>query len=357
MTYGLNRALPMTILGFILGAGFVILLRGLQQMDEIWHPQIGLIVGGVVATVFFFWGIGGLSPALAEHHVPEPEEDEFGNEIPVEAHHHDEETPTSILTGTVWTVSFWTMVLFAALLFFAALPGGFGYTVSLDAAANANANGFFALQLAGGQTIFVSKIVAFAVFFAITMFSLYIAALLIARAFAGMSHGLKEVKAAGDQPLTPLLSMSSGSAVAALPSGEGEAVAVPAAPSRRVRKPVNPGAFGWMRWRTAQLLAFIKAMLLDEPTPAHRRSTGERLRKLAILFGTMAVLYVIFWEAAIGWIFPQPFLMRFVLSISNAILIPLLILRFRWILHIIGVVARFSARVMRGIPTFLFQRD
>src|SRR5687768_354932 len=139
MTYGLNRALPMTVIGFLLGAGFVILLRALQGMDEIWHAQIGLIVGGVVAAIFFLWGIGAFSSKMAEHHVPEPGEDEFGNELPVEDHHH-EDASGAVLTSTIWTVAFWTMVIFAGLLIFAALPGGFGYTVSADAAANANAN-------------------------------------------------------------------------------------------------------------------------------------------------------------------------------------------------------------------------
>lgn len=359
MTYGLNRALPMTVIGFLLGAGFVILLRALQGMDEVWHAQIGLIVGGVVAAIFFLWGIGAYSSKMAEHHVPEPGEDEFGNELPVEDHHHHEEVPGAVLTSTIWTVAFWTMVIFAGLLIFAALPGGFGYTVSADAAANANANGYFPLQWANGETLFVSKLAAFIVFVAITMISLFGASWLIAKGLFSLNANIKEVKAVGNQPLTPLMSLGSGSAaVAALPSGE--AVTLAPAPAYT---PVKRGPIGGF-------FHFIWSMLLDEPTPAHRRPTGQRIARLAVLFVTFAVLYWVFYEAAVGWIMPQtqpitvppgitfgPYVFRMLNSFMAVLLIVLLIFRTRWLLHIIGVVARFLARVLRGIPAFLFQRD
>lgn len=368
MTYGLNRALPMTVIGFILGAGFVIVLRSLQQMDNVWDPQIGLIVGGLIATIFFLWGIGAYSPRMSEHHVPEPEEDEFGNEIAVDDHHHETETPGAILTSTVWTVAFWTMVIFGVLLIFSALPGGFGYTVSTDPAANANANGFFEFNWFGTQ-VFVSKLAAFVVFVAITMFSLFVAAWVMAKGLISLNHGVREVKTVGNQPLTPLMAIGPSGAVAALPSGEGPA-AVYTTPPRRVRRPENPGPFGWTTWRGRQLLSFGKAMILDEPTPAHRRSTGERIRAIAIPLLVFIVLYWLFYEAAIGWIMPQtapitvppgitfgPYVFRILNSFVAVLLIVLLIFRTRWVLHIIGTVARFFARVLRGIPAFLFQRD
>lgn len=359
MTYGLNRALPMTVIGFLLGAGFVILLRALQSMDEIWHAQIGLIVGGVVASIFFLWGIGAFSSRMAAHHVPEPGEDEFGNELPVEDHHHDQEVPSAVLTSTIWTVAFWTMVIFAGLLIFAALPGGFGYTLSADAAANANANGFFPLQWVNGETLFVSKLAAFIAFVAFTMLSLFGMSWLIAKGLFSLNANIKEVKVVGNQPLTPLMSLGSGSsAVAALPSGE--TVAVEPTPAYT---PVKRGPIGGF-------FHFMWSMLLDEPTPAHRRTTGQRITRLAILFGLMLVLYFVFYEALIGWIMPQtgemtvppgirfgPYMFRIFNSIVSAVLIVLLLLRTRWVLHIIGATARFLARVLRGIPAFLFQRD
>lgn len=358
MTYGLNRALPMTVIGFLLGAGFVILLRSLQGMDEIWHAQIGLIVGGVVSAIFFLWGVGAFSPRMSEHHVPEPGEDEFGNELPVEDH-HEEEAPVAVLTSTIWTVAFWVMVIFAGLLIFAALPGGFGYTLSADAAANANSNGYFPVQWTNGETLYVSKLAAFIIFVAFTMLSLFGASWLIAKGLFSLNANIKEVKAVGNQPLTPLMSLGSGSAaVAALPSGE----AVAAAPAPTYT-PVKRGLIGGFFY-------FIRSMLLDEPTPAHRRSSGERFRKVAILLAVMVVLYFVFYEVAIGLIMPQPsemtvppgivfgpYMFRIFNSIVSAVLIALLVLRTRWVLHIIGVVARFLARVLRGIPAFLFQRD
>jgi hypothetical protein len=190
------------------------------------------------------------------------------------------------------------------------------------------------------------------------MLSLFGASWLIAKGLFSLNANIKEVKAVGNQPLTPLMSLGSGSAVAALPSGE--TVAVEPAPAYT---PVKRGPIGGF-------FHFIRSMLLDEPTPAHRRSAGERFRKVAILLGLMVVLYFVFYEVAIGLIMPQPaemsvppgitfgpYMFRIFNSIVSAVLIALLLLRTRWVLHIIGSVARFLARVLRGIPAFLFQRD
>ncbi|NOG50228.1 MAG: hypothetical protein HND48_12970 [Chloroflexi bacterium] len=150
MGYGLNRAVPMAVIGFVAGAGLVILLRALQHMDEVWDAQIGLIAAGFFGVVFFLWGIGGFSSKMAAHHVHEPGLDELGNEIEVaDDHHHEEEKPVAILSGQVWTVAMWTLALFAGLLLFASLPNGLGYTISGDPAANTNANAFIDFNLFG----------------------------------------------------------------------------------------------------------------------------------------------------------------------------------------------------------------
>lgn len=376
MGYSMNRAVPMAILGFIVGAGFVILLRGLQQMDTLWDPQLGLMVGGVVATIFFIWGIGGMSAQMAAHHVAEPEDDEFGNELPVEDHHHDEETPVTLLGSQVWTVFFWVMVLFAGLFIFAALPGGFGYTLSSDPAANANANGFFPVDMGGGNTLYVSKLLAFILLVAFTMISLFGAAWLFARALTGLNQGITSAKAEGNQPLSPLFAtpLAAGVGVAALPSGDGN-VAVVSAPvaAPEPAKPAAPpreyngffdwafaalfGTIGWVFGSIGKLVRFHINMLLDEPTPADARSTGERFKRVALLVVLAFPLYIIFYEVAIGLVMPTPYWLRMVISFANVVLVLLLIFRTRWVLFIIGTVARFTARVLRGIPEFLFQRD
>lgn len=373
MGYSLNRAVPLAIIGFVAGAGFVILLRSLQSMDEVWNPQLGLVIGGLFAAVSFLWGIGALSPSMAGHHVQEPEEDEFGNELPVEDHHHADETPASILSEQIWTITFWTMILFACLLFFAALPGGFGYTVSSDAAANTNTNGFFPIDTGNGNTLYVSKLVAFILFAALTMVSLFGAAWLIARGFFSLNRGIKEVKAEGNQPLAPLFqALGAGSSVAALGSGEASpqtAVSVPVieAKPRAPQRVYNGffdwffaaifGSIGWVFGKVGQFIRFNLNMIFDEPTPAHRHSNGQRLRSLVLVVVTVAILHVLFYEIFVGLVMAQPYVLRIIASFMSAVLVTLLIFRTKWVLFILGRIARFSAWVLRALPEFLFQRD
>jgi hypothetical protein len=69
MQPGLPRAVPFGIVGFLLGAALVIIIRSLQSMDPIWNPEIGLVFAGFMAAGFFVWGIGAFNPKLSEHHL------------------------------------------------------------------------------------------------------------------------------------------------------------------------------------------------------------------------------------------------------------------------------------------------
>lgn len=316
MGYGLNRAIPMSVIGFVAGAGLVILLRALQSMDEVWNAQIGLISAGFFGLVFFLWGIGSFSSKMAAHHVHEPEEDELGTEIEAVAEHHaedheEEEKPLEVLSGQVWTVAMWVIVLFAGLLLFASLPNGLGYTVSADPAANTNANAFIEFNLFG-TTVQLSQLVALILFGVFTVASLLVAAGVIAYAFFGLNREIKTVQVVGNQPLTaPAL----GSGVAgALPAGEGAA-------------------------------------------SAPRPTFIQRVRPIVIGIVLFAVLYVLFYEVAIGLVLAQPYWLRIILSVVNAAIFTLLILQPKQVLFAIGRIARFTARVLRGVPAFLFQRD
>jgi hypothetical protein len=302
----------MAVIGFVAGAGLVILLRALQHMDEVWDAQIGLIAAGFFGVVFFLWGIGGFSSKMAAHHVHEPELDELGNEIEVaDDHHHEEEKPVAILSGQVWTVAMWTLALFAGLLLFASLPNGLGYTISGDPAANTNANAFIDFNLFG-TTVQLSKLVALLIFGMVAMVSLLAAAGGIAFALYGMNRGIKTAQAVGNQPLTAP-ALASGVA-GALPSGE-------------------------------------------QVVPAPQPTLVQRLRPIVIFIVLFAVLYVVFYEVAIGLVMAQPYGLRILLSLVNAAVVALLILRPKLVLFTVGRIARFAARVLRGLPAFLFQRD
>ena len=53
MQPGLTRAIPMGIVGFILGAAFVLVLRSLQSMDPLWDAQIGVLMTGHGVSIGF----------------------------------------------------------------------------------------------------------------------------------------------------------------------------------------------------------------------------------------------------------------------------------------------------------------
>lgn len=357
MGYSMTRAIPMGIIGFVLGAAFVVLLRGLQQMDELWNPQLGLTIGGLFATIFFLWGIGGLSGKMAAHEVHEPEEDEFGNELPVEDHHHDEPTGVGILQEQIWSVAFWVIVVAIIAYAVAALPTGLGYTVSSDPAANTNANGFFTLELPFLQEpLIISKILLFVLVFTFTLGSLFVAAWLISKALVGLNSNIKTVKVEGNQPLVPLLGTNTANA-GLLASGEGEAAVVaasaPEAPAvpQSVLGTLVSAPFRW----AGEALKFVFKLLVDEPDTEPKRTTGARIAKVLPLVITGVILYALFHAALVGWIIKdEP--IRTIASLSNAILLPLLIFRTRWVLYVVGLAARFGLWVLRGLPKFLGQK-
>jgi hypothetical protein len=309
MGYGITRAIPMGIIGFVLGAALVVLLRALQSMTEVWNAQLGLTMGGLFATIFFLWGVGGLSGKMAGHHVQEPEEDEFGNELPVEEHHHDELSPNGILQEQIWTIGFWVTIISIGLFLFSAIPGGFGYTLSTDSAANRNTIGYFTFVLPNGDEVVVSQLVAFVLFVVFTMGSLLVTAWLIAKGLTALNRGVKTAKVVGNQPLNALPEASPAGLLTAGDGAEAAAVAKP--------------AFDW--------------------------------RRLIIAIVTGLVLYQLFWHALVGWIIPgEP--IRTVASAVNAVLLPILIFYTKRVLWTIGYVARGVAWLLRGLPSFLGQK-
>lgn len=378
MGYSMTRAIPMAVIGFVLGAALVVLLRGLQSMTEVWSPQLGLTMGGLFATIFFLWGIGGLSGKMAAHEVHEPEEDEFGNELPVEDHHHHgEEKPADILQEQVWVVAFWISVLVIGVFAFAAIPGGFGYVLSSDPAANVNAIGYFELELFG-QTLIVSQLFAFVLVVAFTMFSLFVAAWLIAQALFGLNRGIKTVKVVGNQPLTAL---PEAAPAGLLEAGEGAEV------GRTIK--VAPQAPNVSFWRVIKALGLIIVLAVVfnftivgwfVPNESERLMVsllsavavsilvffGDVLlwvirlllmdvRKLVIALVTGFILYQLFYHALVGWIIPgEP--TRTAASVTNAILIPIVIFYPKALLWSIGYTARFFVWVLRGMPWFFGQR-
>jgi hypothetical protein len=85
MNYGLSRAVPMSILGFLIGMLLTIFLRTVQGLVPNWDAQLSIVLGGIVSTVFFVWGMGAFDPTMSAH-GGEEHGDEHGDEPHVEAH-------------------------------------------------------------------------------------------------------------------------------------------------------------------------------------------------------------------------------------------------------------------------------
>jgi len=118
---GLSRAIPAGILGFLIGAGLVYVIRALQQVDPVWSPGVGLVFGTLFCAGFFMWGIGAFDPKLSLH--GEAAEAELARLATTEP------PPGSILGRAIWQLTTLMLVVTLALVVFAFLPGGFTLTI------------------------------------------------------------------------------------------------------------------------------------------------------------------------------------------------------------------------------------
>lgn len=432
---GLGRATLMGILGFLTGSLLVTVIRALQSMDPIWDSGVGIIFSMFLSAAFFVWGIGAFNFKLSAHGEG-PEIEKIHAELQEKA-----KEPSYILTSTVWQIG--GLLLGMILLIFAAAVLGPSLTISGDPNSSTKMVGFFELTIAG-ETLYLSQFVIFLLFVGFVLLSLGLIAGGLAMLVFNYDRGLKvaqlEAKAAAAGPALG----SGNAAVAALPSGAGDALvaappAAPAAPRQPRNIPLPPRFAFWLViaaliyfvhfpalalfglntaladiWPLLSLL-FIGAgvLLFIEIIPAEERpfdavlkyaitalaayvviSLGaswfrdvsnmyidpffagvieiigqvaaltapamifradSRMKTLAKYCATAAVLYAVFWYAAIGLILPtEP--TKTVLTIANVVLITALLYRLNWLLGLLGIFAGLMVRLLRWIPKFLFQK-
>ncbi|MDZ4765116.1 MAG: hypothetical protein SGI73_11245 [Chloroflexota bacterium] len=92
MQPGLSRAIPFALLGFVLGAFIVLIVRGLQSMQPVWSPGVGLVLATFMCAGFFVWGMGAFDPKMSVH-----------GEHAEEHHASDDAVPSSqLLGGLTW---------------------------------------------------------------------------------------------------------------------------------------------------------------------------------------------------------------------------------------------------------------
>ena len=182
---GISRAVPMGVIGFLVGALVVIIIRALQSLTPIWDPGVGLVFGTFFSAGFFIWGIGGFDPRMSAH----------GDAHEADAAHAvgAPEKPTALLVGSMW------QVLFAALIGLV-LVGAFAWLgpaliTTGDADASVNVIGMVPMALFG-QEVLVSQLVIFAAFILLAFVSLAVAAGAIGFLLNFLNQGVVESRAA-----------------------------------------------------------------------------------------------------------------------------------------------------------------
>lgn len=367
MRPGLTRAIPMGIIGFLFGALLVIIIRGIQGLDPIWSPGPGIILSAITTAAFFIWGIGAFDPRLSIH-GDEAVEEAVHEELAAEA-----EQPRSILTSYVWQIATILLIFLIIIGGFAVLPGGLALTQTIVPGASPATVGFADVPLPfNGPTIQVSTLVIFVVFIIWALISLAAAAWLLAFVFTYLSRGLTEVQAVGG-------------GTAALPAGTTAPREVTPRDDRRIFTALGLFTVAWIVLYVV-LFYVIGLIIGDREVPVLSllmdMSMQRTILALVVSFAvalvivrpplaaltfvfTFIILYYLFFYVAIGLIFPQPQLpgltiilpdpntQLIFLSVVNAALFTLIILRPMLVLHTVGRVAKWLAFQLRRLPNIL----
>lgn len=205
---GLNRAIPMAIIGFVLSIVIVLGIRTLQNMDPVWDTGVILVVAPFFVTYAFIWGLGGLDPKMNQHaHGPEGGLD--GSIVLAEyeaqlAHHEEagEVKPYGILGSEMWRITTAVLLLLVVFFAFAMLPTGLNLRTVNEAEANVAAfqdNVSFDLPLGLGK-FEASQLTVFAGFIAFTLLSLFVFAGAIGLLIYAASNNVAEVKSKEPAP-------------------------------------------------------------------------------------------------------------------------------------------------------------
>jgi hypothetical protein len=180
----LSRAVPMGVLGFLMGAGITIVVRALQSITPIWAVGPGIVFGTIFCAIAFVWGMGAFDPRMSEHHDPShvPQHDDHADEAP---------KPFGILSNSIWQLSFLTILLLVSL----AVMSQIGPTLITtdENAASVRDVGYMAVTI-GEQELQVSTLTMFVIFVIFTLFSLLVTAGIMGIVFTFLSQGVAEAK-------------------------------------------------------------------------------------------------------------------------------------------------------------------
>lgn len=196
---GIQRAVPMAILGFIVGVALVQFIRSLQQMDPLWDPGVIFVVIPFFITGFFMWGMGAFDPRMSEHaHAPDDAHETAIVAAEGEDAHAIQQAPGpwAVLMGQMWRISFAVILVVVILFAFATAPTGLflrqvnqaeGSVAAVEAQQN------FLLPL-GIDTVEASQLSVFLAFTIFTVLSVVVVAGAIAFVMAFFNKEAKFVE-------------------------------------------------------------------------------------------------------------------------------------------------------------------
>lgn len=296
---GVGRATAFGLLGFMIASLLVIIVRSLQGLDPVYDPSVGVVISGFLGAICFIWGIGAFNPLWSAHGSAEAEAHRV-----IEARSKE---PRRILTSVIWSLVGWLILTLVLIIVFATIPFGFALTITADPLASTASVGMVDITI-NGTTLVVSQLVILLIFMGIMFGSLFVVALVIGSSVVGLNRGYVATAEEAGLKLaaSPVL----------LPAGEGM-------PPARPKRELGP------RMKT--------------------------IRQVLLYIIVFAALYLLFYYVAIGLIFPaQPWLT--ILSLTNAVIFTVLLVRPTSLLLAIGWVAGQLARFVRWLPKILFQR-
>ncbi|MAS37766.1 MAG: hypothetical protein CL610_27465 [Anaerolineaceae bacterium] len=200
MRPGLSRAVPMGILGFLIGMVILVAIRGLQGLQPLMDPQLAIILGTILAAGFFVYGMGALDPRMNQH-AHEPEEGEEAHAMVVAEESVEEPAPPGqILGGYLWQLSTIVVLLLIGILVFALLPEGPALRTVHQEGANVSAVGYVPITI-GAETYYISQLTALLGFIIFMFVSLAVVAGGLGMVFFGLNQGVKVVKDTAHTPL------------------------------------------------------------------------------------------------------------------------------------------------------------
>jgi hypothetical protein len=309
--------------------------------------------------------MGGFDPRMSVHGEEHEVEHEPAAEVPAK--------PFALLSSTVFQLTTILIIVLLLLFLVALLPFGPALTITKVPLASTTAIGFWEVT-AFGQTFLLSEFVVFILFIIIMMVSLLVAAGAIGWVMSYLAKGVVNAQAVSYTPLTRQLVELPAGDLAALPAGESAPAAKSAIPDG-ARLPLF-----------VALAVAIFAVMYAVVMPAFRQlltgvvpvaddtmwmwslsaalGIGASIARpknwvqlAAIYLSLVLLLYPIFYHVAVGLVylaFPSigpitPQVQRVAASLINALLIPALILRPKWVSIAVGRIARLLARFLRWV--------